>query len=204
VRDCAFRTPREGPLAQLRRRRRAGEDLTTPSGDAPVRIELKNIQHAALASQETACFTATVYLNGKRAGTVGNTGNGGCHWYDGRALESALGDYARTLPHRPIDERDPSQGTHAPDADALIDDLLSRHLALRDLRRALKRKVLFLRDGKVYSVSPRATQPGPYDLATALRLMLAKPETLRQRLNSRVILNLLPENEALDLYLAHG
>ena len=88
-----------------------------------MRIELKNIQHAAFASQETACFTATVYLDGKRAGTVSNTGTGGGHCYDTRALESALGDHARTLPPRPIDERDPSQGTYQPDADTLIDDL---------------------------------------------------------------------------------
>ena len=40
-------------------------------------ISLKNLKHFAAGSQETYCFTATVYLNGKRVGTAENDGHGG-------------------------------------------------------------------------------------------------------------------------------
>ena len=41
-------------------------------------ITLKNFKHAAFASQETYCFEATVYIDGKKAGTASNEGHGGC------------------------------------------------------------------------------------------------------------------------------
>jgi hypothetical protein len=44
-------------------------------------LELKNIKHHPDLSQETECFTATLYWKGKKAGTVQNTGSGGCHSY---------------------------------------------------------------------------------------------------------------------------
>jgi len=43
-----------------------------------MKIELKNIKHAEFASQETNCYEATIYINGKREGLVSNDGQGGC------------------------------------------------------------------------------------------------------------------------------
>jgi hypothetical protein len=43
-----------------------------------MKITLKNFKHAAFASQETYCFEATVYIDGKKAGTASNEGHGGC------------------------------------------------------------------------------------------------------------------------------
>jgi len=41
------------------------------------RIALKKFKHAAFASQETLCFTATIYLDGRKVGDVHSDGNGG-------------------------------------------------------------------------------------------------------------------------------
>lgn len=41
-------------------------------------ITLKGFKHAAFASQETLCFEATVYIDGKKAGHARNDGCGGC------------------------------------------------------------------------------------------------------------------------------
>lgn len=41
-------------------------------------LQLKNIQYAAFASQETHCYSATLYLDGKPVAIVWNEGNGGC------------------------------------------------------------------------------------------------------------------------------
>ena len=45
-----------------------------------MKLELKNVKHAAFASQETHCFEATLYVDGKRFATVSNEGHGGCNY----------------------------------------------------------------------------------------------------------------------------
>lgn len=40
-------------------------------------IELRNIRHAVSMSQETPCYSATVFVDGKPAVDVGNSGRGG-------------------------------------------------------------------------------------------------------------------------------
>jgi hypothetical protein len=42
------------------------------------KIELKNIKYAAFASEETNCYEATLYVDGKRFAKVSNQGHGGC------------------------------------------------------------------------------------------------------------------------------
>tara|TARA_R100001086_G_scaffold198621_1_gene114940 strand:+ start:2658 stop:2993 length:336 start_codon:yes stop_codon:yes gene_type:complete len=47
-----------------------------------MKIELKNIKHFESLSEETFCFNANLYVDGKKVGKVSNRGNGGCHEYD--------------------------------------------------------------------------------------------------------------------------
>lgn len=47
-----------------------------------IKITLKNLKYAAFASEETSCFSATVYCDGKRLCTARNDGHGGCDSYD--------------------------------------------------------------------------------------------------------------------------
>jgi len=42
-----------------------------------MKIELKNLKSCAWASQETLAYTASVYVDGKRAGECHNEGRGG-------------------------------------------------------------------------------------------------------------------------------
>ena len=42
------------------------------------KLEVKNISHYARGSEETPCYNATVYVNGKKAVEVSNDGRGGC------------------------------------------------------------------------------------------------------------------------------
>lgn len=44
-------------------------------------FQLKNIKYSAFASEETHCYEATLYLNGKRFCIVSNSGHGGCDDY---------------------------------------------------------------------------------------------------------------------------
>ena len=47
-----------------------------------MKIELKNIKYSDWASEETSCFQANIYLNGKKVGFCNNDGKGGCTSYN--------------------------------------------------------------------------------------------------------------------------
>ena len=47
-----------------------------------MKITLKNVKHYESMSEETYCFEASLYVDGKRVGRVSNRGYGGCHDYD--------------------------------------------------------------------------------------------------------------------------
>src|SRR3546814_20887031 len=71
--------------------------MDSDSKDRAMKIELKNVHYSPHSSQETACFTAAVWLDGKNAGTVRNAGQGGCHHYTPATLEASLAAHAATL-----------------------------------------------------------------------------------------------------------
>ncbi|MHA2403822.1 MAG: hypothetical protein ACXADH_12575, partial [Candidatus Kariarchaeaceae archaeon] len=54
-------------------------------------ISLKNIRVHNDMSEETTCFSASVYVNGVKAGTAKNDGRGGCNMY---YLERDVGEKA--------------------------------------------------------------------------------------------------------------
>ena len=43
-----------------------------------MKLELKNIKHTAWASEETHCYQASLYVDGKPVAIVSNDGHGGC------------------------------------------------------------------------------------------------------------------------------
>ena len=43
-----------------------------------MKLELKNIKHTAWASEETHCYQASLYVDGKPIAIVSNDGHGGC------------------------------------------------------------------------------------------------------------------------------
>jgi hypothetical protein len=102
-----------------------------------MKIELKNLKINERLSEETTCFSATVYVDGKRAFEAANRGHGGCNEYRG-AYEAAAA-YAATLP--------PYEGRLPYDLDMLIDDLIEAERFERALKRDLKR-VAFVDGGK--------------------------------------------------------
>jgi len=47
-----------------------------------LKIELKSVKIYEALSEETTAFSCTVYVNGVKAFTVRNDGQGGCNRYD--------------------------------------------------------------------------------------------------------------------------
>ena len=151
-------------------------------------ITLKNIKHSAFASQETHCFEAVLYVNGKAFATIKNEGFGGC------------------------DHVEPIKGGFTPEFLATLKDVsayvksicteeyasleywcalqVNDWLMRKDLRNGLKNKVLGIgADGKVYSWKKISgvTLDGVITAVKAVR-----PDT--------VILNEMSEDDAFRLF----
>jgi hypothetical protein len=70
---------------------------------------LKNVKVCEWASEETFCFEATLYIDGKSFGRVHNEGRGGAHYYDFRNDDHTL--------------------------DYLIDALIAQHFVVQDVKK---------------------------------------------------------------------
>jgi len=161
-----------------------------------MKIELKNVKHSEFASHETNCFEASVYIDGVRAGIVENDGQGGCNRYHPYELEIKINDYAKTLPPVVTSMKDPHDSsktfTYDQDADAVIDDLLTDHLYSKDLKRALAKKIMYVKDdGQIYETKSLTK--------LQMQIYLAKAN-IQETLKTQKILNTLPFSEALSIY----
>lgn len=158
----------------------------------PLQITLKNVRHYPSMSQETACFEAVVYINGKKAGYVANRGHGGSHEMDSSVREP-LAAYARTLPAETY-EMDGKSFTLPQCADSLIDDALNVILRQKEemrferiARKDLSTRVMFVREGKLLQTKklPAAA------VSDAVKHYVAQGET---------VLNALPFAEAFAMW----
>ena len=140
------------------------------------RITLKSIKYTAWASQETHCFQAVIYLDGKRALNVENDGRGACNNYWGikdqtksEELEMLTKctkygadfvkenrDLTMEVDGETIDLSD------MPDSellDWLITDLVNEQLCLKEMKRCLKSKIHIFdaEDNNIYSFKQKPT-----------------------------------------------
>lgn len=156
-----------------------------------MQIELRSTKIVQRLSEETLCFTATMYLDGQPAGTVANRGNGGSHEYSDWDALSRLDAYASTLPRR-LFPPEWALGDYAQTADSLIDDCLTDHQLRADLTKKLKSRVLFTTaDGKVMQTG---TLKGASLWVAVVHYQRNKPQ------GCVTVLNALPFDEALALY----
>jgi hypothetical protein len=165
-----------------------------------MKIELKNVKYAAFASQETSCFEATVYVDGKKAGTADNNGRGGPTTVRPWPLAERINAYAATLPGTVTEYKnsDGSVFVMKQTAETIIDRLLSDFLIARDVKRTLKTCVVYIsaKDGTVRN----STKITPDQLARGLR----DEEMLKTRLNATRILNTRPVAEIVALLRAEA
>lgn len=119
-----------------------------------MKIELKNVKHAKFASEETDCFEASVYIDGKKAGTVSNDGRGGPNRYLPNTLYMALDDHAKTLPMYDLYaaagvKSDKTKMVH-PDPDTVISELFNDHLRVKDEKRLCAKQIVYRIPGQQY------------------------------------------------------
>lgn len=131
-----------------------------------MKIEIKNIKYAAFASHETHCFSATVYVDGKRSFTVDNDGRGACNSYyplnDKRTSASVYDQIIEIDRELEKDILD-CDGFSVPNSlDIVIGDLMNKHLELKEARRILK-KITYVKNGDMYQL-PTSAKPTPENL----------------------------------------
>lgn len=163
-------------------------------------ITLRNLKFSAFASQDSNCFEATIYIDGVKAGTARDDGHGGCINFWPRDMEQRINDYAKTLP--PIVDanlKDPNDETKPfsfpQTAETLIGDMVETELHLRDLKKLLKSKI-------VYIDQKRQLMAGPKKTPEQLQELLSLPPDLfaKSYPDTRYVLNKLPLEQALTLY----
>lgn len=157
-----------------------------------MRVELKSLKVNNRMSEETLCFSATLFLNGVKRGVVMNRGHGGPDEYTDWSAAQELEAYAKTLPPNEPSELFPEGFPQS--AESLVNDLVAAEQTAADLRKILKARVLYLStDGKLY----QTTKIPAHDLARNVAGYAAKYPQYR-------VLNSLPFDEALALYRTHG
>lgn len=122
-------------------------------------ITVKNVKIAEFASEETLCFEATVYVDGKRAFTAHNDGHGGANYYypltgGNRDAIKSVEKYAATLPEiettLPAIDGSDHCFSYQPDIDHLVNEAVEDFQIQKDVKRLLK-KVAIFDDGKIYT-----------------------------------------------------
>ena len=162
-----------------------------------MKVELKNLKHSEFASQETHCYEATVWINGKRAFYARNDGGGGADLYapldnqDRGEFTSLLNDlinHCLTLPKWGSEFGGEDNMDVTPEI--LIGNLVNNKLLAKDLKRKLKKKVLFLTSDGLYENSYKVSKPVDQCLINIIS----------EKHPDAIILNSLAFDEALEIY----
>lgn len=153
-----------------------------------MKVELKAIKYFAAGSQETPCFVANIYVDGKKRGTVENEGYGGPHNIQPYALQQEIDAWVKATRAPEVVYGQELQ----PTAEWLISELLEDHLLRKELQALLRKRIVYVgADGKLYQ-----TKALPKE---ALQRAVARPQVL-EGLEAQTVLNLLPFDEALALF----
>ena len=113
-----------------------------------MKLELKNIKHTAWASEETHCYQASLYVDGKPFAIVSNDGHGGCD--RDYAHPKFKGDYFdmfryveahfKSLPNTPSEWNEDGMEQRL---EFWCADQVNDWLSARELKKKLKSHVLF-------------------------------------------------------------
>jgi len=129
-------------------------------------LEVKNISHYERGSEETPCYNATVYINGKKAIEVGNDGHGGMDkqsQYDGfehgivqQANKWCINKFGKkSFTYQSGDEE--KECFYDVDLEQYCHDELYKWLDTKLLKKDLKKKYLFVEDGHLMGYKRKGT-----------------------------------------------
>lgn len=161
-------------------------------------LEVKNISHYARGSEETPCYNATVYINGKKAIEVSNDGHGGCDrqdQYDG--FDYGIVQKADEWCKKTFGQESFTYQSDGKEEVCTYDVTLEQHchnelykwLDTKALKRDLKKHYLFVEGTELKGYKKRAN-----DTDTAFKHFFEKKHP------NEKCLNFLPFDDALKLF----
>lgn len=149
-------------------------------------------------SEETTCFTATLFDDKTYLCEVSNHGHGGSHNWSNWDVHEKVAAYAATLPKRPwgFDVPDSMEKEYQPDADAVIDDLLTEVLHRKDLTKMMKKSILAYNTKKEKLLTYDSKPKSPVTPERLKRFREAHPDR-----DDSILLNDMDFEQAFELYM---
>tara|TARA_R110001599_G_scaffold87321_3_gene233157 strand:+ start:173 stop:658 length:486 start_codon:yes stop_codon:yes gene_type:complete len=119
-----------------------------------MRLELKNIKHSEWSSEETHCYQASLFVDGKPVAVVVNDGHGGPDMEydhpkfkgDYRAKMAEVHEYFASLPK--TDSCDLLPDGMEQSLEFWCADQINDWLTARDLKRKMRNKILVQKEGR--------------------------------------------------------
>lgn len=175
----------------------------------PMNIELRKVHFAAFNSEETNCFDAEIWINGKKEGHCDNQGHGGPTSVSPHSLSDRLDVYGATLPRTVSDLEDNTDPTGfftmQPDAEHIADDLFEAWLKIAEEK---KQRAKLYKDMQARFVFTCTDRPGIFrtkklNPARMNELRRKDRAALAQQWKAKEILNFLPAEEAWAIWNAN-
>ena len=159
-------------------------------------LEMKAIKFSEWGSEETYCYQANVYLDGKPFAMVSNDGRGGCDREyshnkfkgDYRATMKKIDDYFKSLPNTDVGKYKNVPEGFEQTFERWCHDQVCTYLYRKDLKKALKKN----------KVVKRKNDEGKMSLYDYGINVLS--DAIKHRWPEAIILNDLPEDEALAIW----
>ena len=147
--------------------------MTTTVKD--MKVEVKNVKIHDELSEETTCFSATLYIDGKQVATVTNRGQGGAHEYGFKdhKLQTEFFAWADAKPTEYDIEK----------ADQIVDDLIHKFDARQRYRGACRLTTLFRLKGEEYAEGEWQTVDSPFSPVIKKYLVDKYKESLGEIMN---------------------
>lgn len=142
-----------------------------------INLELKNIKYIASMSEETHCYSADLYLDGRKVAEVSNHGHGGCDDVRWLSMEASgkITAYFAAQPERDTGmELDGKPFMMRDDLETWCGEFMNDYLTTREYKRTLARKVVTT-DGK----TEWSWKCKPADLGKVVRGKDGQPTTMR-------------------------
>ena len=159
-----------------------------------MKIELKNIKHMESLSEETNCYSASLYVDGKKIGDVSNQGHGGPDMFHG---DQDAYNKAETWIKANKPPLESSFGGDPLDMDMELycGQLLTDWLITKDLKKALSSRVLIIKPDEKGIFEFRFKKVRKVEDKHIAAVRSSHPKA--------IILNDLPFEEAMLHYMKH-
>lgn len=118
-------------------------------------VELKGIEYSEGLSEDSNCFFASVYVDGKKEGTARDNGMGGMIVIEPKQLLDKLTDAGLKMGKVKVDF---TGELFDIDAEDIINQLLTEYLYKKDFKRVIKKsKVQYVVEGEIYELKVKPT-----------------------------------------------